>query len=73
MVSPELDYDHHLTRREGEPLLRRNIDDFFEGIRQELVYGPSSGLQKFLSQIEPNILASLKNQGNSPEFQTALK
>ncbi len=55
-------YDHYNTRSTQKPILRRNLLDYFDVLKETLMYEPETGLMPITASIKNNILSSLVNR-----------
>jgi hypothetical protein len=55
-------WDHHQTQKDGRPILRQAIADYFTAVQQKLLHEPESGVMSVLHTIEGNIISSLRKR-----------
>jgi len=53
-------WDHHQTRQVEEPILRRNLTDYLEELKQSLLFEPETGLMTMIESLEAAAVSSLK-------------
>lgn len=52
-------WDHQATAAANKPLLRRNIHDYVQEVRKQLLYDTESGVMSVVYELEKNISAAL--------------
>lgn len=52
-------WDHHTTVAANKPMLRRNIHDYVQEVRKQLLYDTESGVMSVVYELERNMSASL--------------
>lgn len=55
-------WDHYSTKAKAKPILRQNIHDYLNEVKQSLLHDPSYGIMTIIYQMEQGISSEVKTQ-----------
>ena len=58
--------DHEITKAKQTPILRRNLDEYLEGLKEQLIYAPDSPLQEVFMDTELGVVNAIGSFTGEP-------
>ncbi len=55
-------WDHYSTKAKAQPILRQNIHDYLQEVKQSILHDPSYGIMTIIYQMEQGISVDVKTQ-----------
>jgi len=55
-------WDHYNTKKNAMPVLRKNIEDYFDELRRSIMFDPEYGIMTIIHGMEKNIVDSIRKK-----------
>lgn len=59
-------WDHHATKKKAKPVLRKNIHDYFQEMKRNILHDPEYGIMTVIYQMELSIASNVKKTQPGP-------